>query len=340
MIYLFTYLASLMDYPETKATAKVLAEKFAWKLLGGPNKEVSRGLMEWLLTRWDRIAHGFKSEHALAWEKRRDGEKTGERSHSSQTHVSEPAPQYEKKERRGSGDRSPTSAERPAPRPPLSTVPTAHPLLLHPLPPPSAPCLTVPAVAPRLHDFNPGKPLCGPQPSPASVELANPWEAEDTPVITPFRAEDGVYEAAMEDRHHDVGVEDVWDEFQRAEFEAIESMLQPSADKAKQPPPSVCSEADDMSVYSQDDDLLDEIINDYSDDSQTHLPQSQEQGNHEVAECLIPSIPKHTRHIAVAPDEDDPAMLKQQFEAALLERELVQKKLETLSKKFQGIQLR
>ena len=43
---------------------------------------------------------------------------------------------------------------------------------------------------------------------------------------------------------------------------------------------------------------------------------------------------------AILDDEDAQAQLKRQFEEALRDRELAQQKLEVLSKKFQGAQLR
>lgn len=104
MLYLLTFFASLLDYPSNKLTAKILAEKFAWKLLGGPNKEVSRELMEWLLTRWDRVSHGFKSEVAVDWEKKREAErKSGDGPRSCEQTGVDAAPQYESG-RRGSGE--------------------------------------------------------------------------------------------------------------------------------------------------------------------------------------------------------------------------------------------
>jgi len=51
LVYLFTFLASLADYPDNKVDVKFLAEKFGWKLFGGSNKHLARELMEWLLTR-------------------------------------------------------------------------------------------------------------------------------------------------------------------------------------------------------------------------------------------------------------------------------------------------
>ncbi|THH21588.1 hypothetical protein EUX98_g8353 [Antrodiella citrinella] len=100
-VYLFTFLASLSDYPENNSSVKYLAEKFAWRLFGGPNKEMARELMEWLLTRWERIAHGFKSEDALAWEKQRDAERKAKAASAPSASSSKDA-QNEKGERRGS----------------------------------------------------------------------------------------------------------------------------------------------------------------------------------------------------------------------------------------------
>lgn len=97
-----------------------------------------------------------------------------------------------------------------------------------------------------------------------------------------------------------------------------------------------------------DDDLVDDIINDYSDDSQTKPPRSE--GSKQEVEsgspdgCLIPPvvprIPKDARYAEVGPHEDSPEMLKKEFEAALRERELAQKKLEELADKFKGFQQR
>ncbi|KAH8103291.1 hypothetical protein BXZ70DRAFT_924895 [Cristinia sonorae] len=272
MNYLFTFFASLLDYPDNKLTAKYLADQFAWKLLGGPNKYVSIELLEWLLTRWEHIAHAFKSEEALDWEKRREQKKSNQprpSTSSARTTADDPSPQYQSP-RRGSGasdapsyhstwsgPRSQsTSPGSPSSRrtsayttPPTSrsssprsaTVPKPNP----------APEADVPAVSPRLHDFNPGEPLCGPQPTPAAVEMTNPFESEineeeDTPVISPFDW-DVEYEAEDEDEEDVADVEDEPEQPERIAFQAIASLLHPRA--ALERAPSVQSEV--ASIYSQ-----------------------------------------------------------------------------------------
>ncbi|THH29948.1 hypothetical protein EUX98_g4254 [Antrodiella citrinella] len=105
-VYLFTFLASLSDYPENNSDVKPIAERFAWKLFGGPNKDMARELMEWLLTRRDRIAHAFESEEALAWEKLREAEReaTGKAASAPSASSSKDAsPHNEKGGRLGRG---------------------------------------------------------------------------------------------------------------------------------------------------------------------------------------------------------------------------------------------
>lgn len=83
------------------------------------------------------------------------------------------------------------------------------------------------------------------------MKLTNPWDAEDTTVISPFKDEDDEYEAEDEGIAEDCDDEDDWDDAQRSEFAAIESLLRPKSEGcAKQPAPSIRSEADE-SVYSQ-----------------------------------------------------------------------------------------
>lgn len=106
LLYLMTFLASLLDYPTNDISAEIIADKFSKKLFGGPNTAVSRELMEWLLTRWERIVEGLKSEKAMAWEKRRNAQENrrGSQGFPAQSTLSqhrqsrdeEPAPQYER----------------------------------------------------------------------------------------------------------------------------------------------------------------------------------------------------------------------------------------------------
>ncbi|THH23218.1 hypothetical protein EUX98_g7961 [Antrodiella citrinella] len=195
-VYLFTFLASLSDYPENNSSVKYLAEKFAWRLFGGPNKEMARELMEWLLTRWERIAHDFKSEDALAWEKQRDAERKAKAASAPSASSSKDA-QNEKGERRGSSG-SDYSDNAPAPR--ATVVPQRPAALRSSFRDPDTPkphrrvLIVEPGSTPR-------------RPSDTSITS----RPEDTPVTEPFDEDsdsESEYEAEDED-------DDDWDAAQR-----------------------------------------------------------------------------------------------------------------------------
>lgn len=280
LVYLLTFLSSLTDHPDNGLTAYYLADKFAWKLLGGPNKAVSRELLDWLLTRWDTIIYPFKSDECHAWDKKNEEQSKGEAARnrsgstsSATSNISNPAPQYTK-ERRGSGetdrsevpsyhstwsghhddddddddDRKPSSSSSPPCRFRRSSSPRSRRSSRRSS---GSRPTTAPAVAPRLHDFHEGAPLCAPCPTAVTVELTNPWDAEDTAVISPIKDVDVEYEAEDED-FDDGDDDDSWDPPQRTEFHAIESMLQPNTGSGeKELALSVRTTSEMPSIYSQ-----------------------------------------------------------------------------------------
>ena len=78
------------------------------------------------------------------------------------------------------------------------------------------------APSPQFDDLNPGVPLCGPQPSPAStVELTNPWVGEGTPVID----ESCEYEAEEEDNEESDEDSMGWNDAERTEFTEIQELM-------------------------------------------------------------------------------------------------------------------
>ena len=288
LVYLLTFLASLLDHPENGLTPKIIADWYAWKLFGGPNKDVSKEVMEWLLTRWNRIVEGYKSHEARAWEKKREQERKLEEIRAkdgssskpapqTQTDDSESAPQYQD-ERKWSGESDRSAApsyhsQAPSPRLSYSSPSQTEPTSTSTSPPDSsrprrrsaqrrppgtrgsaaasksgdtpAPRRTVRILSPTPSDYVEVDKLA------PVAEFTNPWDAEDTPVISPFKDEDNAYQAEDEDFGENDDDTGGWDEPQRAEFAAIEDMLHQSPQSitsTQQRAPSVHSEA--ASIYS------------------------------------------------------------------------------------------
>ncbi|TCD65178.1 hypothetical protein EIP91_003000 [Steccherinum ochraceum] len=362
MIYLFTFFASLLDHPANGVSARMLADKFAWPLFAGPNKYAPKDLMEWMLIRWDRIVHAFKSPAAKEWEERRAENKRRaeasykrrERNFSTVSGVADPPPHYQEERRTsvdsdcstapsyhstwttshdGAGPSSQTDSRRSPTHPSrVSSRRSSNASAIDASVSSSSSQLkfvTTLPVTPRYEDFNPGAPICDPSPSPA-------YEAEimDTLATTPLNHDEDFQHQAKD------GI-DVWEEHQLAAIHAIESMLHPTRITTSNHDAEFTNHSED--ITSLIDDYTNESSSSESDDSSpsTAVDSDALPLTHKgyFARPVTPPFPEDTRYIEVAPHEDDPVMLKSQFEAALQEREIAQKRLEELSQRVVGIHL-
>lgn len=351
MVYLMTFLASLMDHPENKISAEILAERFAHKLFGGPNDYVARNVMEWLLPRWDQIVAGFRSPEARSWERQRnaDDRRCGSQEPPAQPTLpqrrqpqdDEPAPPYRRGSRRTSdaSDRSAapsyhsTCDEYPQPAPAQSS---ATPNFTR--------SSTHLSTLPRRGSEHP------------SDDNSRRWSAasETRPSICrasvttsrrveKFRSESCEYEAEGDDDD-----DDDWNEPQRAELAEIHKLMgRPTCSRVT----STCSVQSESvaSVYSQgefrlygsmclaettfvddDSDVRElDIINDYSRQpqpvSRRQPPQSTEAGITQSSSNAIA-----TANTAGLNADDAKAELKRQLKQALREQQLAQQRVAEL----------
>ena len=277
LVYLLTFLASLLDHPENKVTAKLLADKYAWKLFGGPNKDVVKEVMEWLLTRWSRITQGYMSNEARAWfEKKTEEQKHEEPYATQQGAPSSKAPSQEKPKDPVVRDQSSRMAADSTHSDVvgLGCLGRQDPGTSYP-PPSAQPKSTAASLSrrPARRQHNTSRKRADSEPL-GLVSSANPvaskegprrrsldddksatqsWEtAQDTVVISPIKDEENEYKTEREHANKRNDENDGWAEPQRTELEAIEALLScpKSTSNVQQRPPSVHSTTTE-SVYSQ-----------------------------------------------------------------------------------------
>ncbi|CAL1707764.1 unnamed protein product [Somion occarium] len=330
ILYVFTFLASLPAHPDNDVRYDMLAEMYAWKMLGGPNRHSSEAMMRWLLSRWWRIVDGFKSAEAKL-----EGHLFREKQHTAYYEgkpevMGEPQPIERPSDIALSAD-GPIHPQRV---PHHERQPSGYFARNHP----RDPKLKLEEKVIESNDntafskpdfhANPNKPyapLLSPTREVDPLDTSMMDADVDIPVISPFN-NDAIERDALEgdDVQDDapgesrrklidaVSVHSEWAPPQRAAFAAIEDLLEPEGGESGRIPGS-----NGTSVYSQDvpppdnaEELsVESLIDAYAEDDDSPVVE--------------------TKPVEAV---EDPAELKRQLQVALEQRDRAQKRLQVMQK--------
>lgn len=346
MLYVFTFLASLPQHPENGVKYDMLADMYAWQLLGGPNRCSSEAVMRWLLSRWWRVADGFKSDAVRDEEQRLRQEfvdKYGDDDHKVWNEVPKddknaPAPgtastRSSLSKPSGSGYFDKPHAEDPSMQLEEKELYNPHDYFQ------PKDVTKIPSRTSTQHSVHFPDP-----PQTPALEIG-----EDTTVISPFNTRDEGY--ATDEEGEDVSetsrtaklakavsVASDWASPQREAFAAIEDLLQ--SDQPVDPLTPGC-ETDGFSVYSQgkhlSKPLSSDVVADFNYFTDTHAPTpydddiTVESLIDDYAEGRTPGADNNSTPVQMT---EDPTELKKQLQEALQERDRAEKRIEAMHSLF------
>ena len=321
-LLLLSFLSRLPQHPENDVRYDHIADLFSWGILGGASRRFSNELMRFLLTRWWRIADGFKSKECKAEEEKLIQKQIDE--HGSMDHH--------------------------------FYIPSD--IIDEPEPPKGKARDDFPERMPNPHDRTPREVQVATPPAAPTTQTENPFAelGEDITVIAPFIVHDEGYGSDDERERERTTTPRVlktqkpvrpvstmssdWNLPQRETFSAIKDLLQEQ--KPKRPvAPEI--ETDVSSVYSQGMFPFGVFspVGPWSLTWWCPSPDAQEDFSLEslIDEYAAANTPGSVKGAAPLDGVEDQDALKRQLREALEERDRAQKRIEEMQKKFMATKL-